>query len=250
MRPPFYARLASYALLGVPLALAVILAIVGVAGGLPPPGTTSVLVVFGVWALVLGALLRLRPLLRTVLAPTLVLMLGTLLLGAPGLGHPESFFDFATALTTTGGSLVAVVACVLGIVRRRRGSDPSARHQRRVMLGLATTFAIVVAASGFLTLTGGGTSDAGDADAVLVASSDHFSPGTLELDAGRSIDVLVQNRDAYAHTFTVDALAIDEYIPPSRSKVVRLKITKPGTYDLYCAIIGHEDMSGRLKVGS
>jgi len=79
----------------------------------------------------------------------------------------------------------------------------------------------------------------------------------LHVQAG-SVRILVRNTDSYSHSFTIDDLAVDEYIPPRTDRLLRLRVDIPRTLEaaaarglvLSCVVTGHEDMVGRVIVES
>lgn len=176
------------------------------------------------------------------------------LVGTMELSHPESFADFVPALWRVVGALIALCGAMVGIAQRRRGTlgRPSARQR---------TAALLVAAL----LVGGGVAsfalDARSSATVrnpagaieVVTEGDEFEPDTFELERGERVTFLVRNTDSYAHTFTVDDLAVDVYVGPRTERLVTFDVDiPPGTGTrrivLSCAVTGHEDMLGTIRV--
>jgi plastocyanin len=73
--------------------------------------------------------------------------------------------------------------------------------------------------------------DESDADATVVLKDFEFDSTEYQLQAGSS--VFVRNDDPYLHTFTVDALDIDESMSPGSEELIEIP-SEPGTYVVYC----------------
>ncbi len=59
--------------------------------------------------------------------------------------------------------------------------------------------------------------------------------------------VYVSNADLILHTFSVESTTLSQPLPERRS--VRLRVgLDPGTYQFFCAVPGHEAMTGVLVV--
>lgn len=164
------------------------------------------------------------------------------------LGHPESFSDFVPALLRLVGSATAVAAGVGSLVQsRRRTLRPATDRQRTLVRVGAVALLLVPLASFVVTGTARTTIERADGAIVVDTSGDEFTPAALHVEPGR-IRFLVRNDDAYAHTFSVDELEVDEYIGPRSDRFVAITVEAAGRYDLYCAINGHEGMTGTVVV--
>jgi cupredoxin-like protein len=246
MSRPFYARLAVWGFLLV--ALSYVLAgatgnLTGVLGAIPP---------FGIIAVVLAVLIRVTGRFLLVgLVFAILFALAFVTFGLQALNHIESFPDFAPALMRVIGSISAATGCSIARHQRRAGSlRPGTPAERRVMRVAAVALVALMAGSAAVTYTGSKTVDVGGRDAVLVITEgDEFVPSRFSFKPGASELILVRNRDAYAHTFSVDELTLDEYVGPRAEKLVRVRLPRrPGRFELYCAIIGHETMTGTINV--
>jgi plastocyanin len=155
--------------------------------------------------------------------------------------HPESFWDFWLAWSTTVAAVLATVAAVP--VWRR--DDDGGRRARVVWLAVAGL--IVVAGVVGAVATMAYESEAAQAgDLMLVARDVEFEPADVSAEAGQ-VAVFVENADALRHTFTVDELDVDLEAPGG--KAARVEFTaEPGTYEFYCAVEGHEAMRGELTI--
>lgn len=164
-----------------------------------------------------------------------VLMMGGLWWTVFGLfAGPSSFFDFMSGLLVLPGALLALIGSVRAFLAVRRG-DLRAKAEGRERKTIRTALAIVgVAAlvSGILTVTGRDTvADPSSAAATVLLKDFEFSPTEVSVSGGSV--VLVRNDDPFLHTFTVDALAVDETITPGSERLITVP-AKPGTYILYC----------------
>lgn len=151
-----------------------------------------------------------------------------------GLANPGSFFDFVPGILVIPGALIAIVSLLASLVASKRGRKGVAavggeRAAIRVVVGLVTILALV---SGVLTYTGrSSVADAAAADQTVQAKNSEFEPKALSVEGGDSI--LVRNDDPFLHTFTIEALGIDESLTPGDVILVEVP-DKPGTYTLYC----------------
>jgi plastocyanin len=196
---------------------------------------------FGTWAKIVG-----------IVAALLLAM--ALFWTAFGLAQPSSFFDFMPGVLVLPGALLAIVACVMALMAKRRGqvsTRPEGGERRgiQVVAGIAI---LAVVVSGALSLLTRETAEAGDAAATATLKDFEFAEGEYTVPAGSRI--FVRNDDPFFHTFTVDELDIDEGLGAGSSKVIDIP-QQAGTYVVYC--IPHttdpeepsdEDMAGRITV--
>lgn len=170
--------------------------------------------------------------------------------GALLLGHPDSFADFVPALMRAAGSVTATAALIVAVRQRSRGYFPP-RHRlaRRLTMTGAAALAAVAVLSGLLTYPGRARIDAPPGSLAVVTQDDVFDPSELRAEGGDRLRVFIKNVDSYAHTFTIDALAVDVYVGPYADRLVTVSIPDvERTYELYCAVTGHEAMDGALIV--
>lgn len=75
-----------------------------------------------------------------------------------------------------------------------------------------------------------------------------FSPSSLTIKAGQSYKLTLTSKGP--HTYTVDKLGINFAVDSGQTKTFDLKVTRKGTYDVYCATPGHQEggMVGKLVV--
>lgn len=85
-----------------------------------------------------------------------------------------------------------------------------------------------------------------EGDFGLFAQDIAFVPDTIDSASGE-IGVFLGNDDLVRHNFTIDELGVDEELP-SKAFVRFSFEAEPGTYEFYCDIQGHEDMTGTLTV--
>lgn len=260
MRRPFWIRVAVTSLFAVPVGLLALLAVLLGAGGRPPHGVIAPLAILSaVCAVVAGLLLWSRLWSGRFLIPAVVVCVLLALITAGisvefGLTHPESFFDFVTSLVTVLGPLIAAAACVAAIAARRKRTlrDGPRRTVRRAVLAVPATVVALGVVSGIATFAGG-PAHVRAGDAVEVDTfNDRFHPEAFIVTEGERVEFLVRNADSYAHTFSIDELEVDEYIAPHAQRLVRFTVPRPdpgaAEVTLYCAIIGHEGMTGTIRV--
>ena len=83
-------------------------------------------------------------------------------------------------------------------------------------------------------------------DVTVYAEDIDFSPAHVRAGAG-PITVFLENNDLTAHTFSIKKLDIDEAVPGGGSARIGFNAA-PGSYEFYCSIAGHEEMTGILEV--
>jgi plastocyanin len=149
-------------------------------------------------------------------------------------GGPVNFFDFVPGILVLPGALTALIAGIGALVAGRRGHVRAAPDGReRAAIRVAVIIVLVATlASGVLTATSRSTvADASAASATVVMKDFEFAPTEISVVGGSA--VLARNDDPFMHTFTVDALSIDETLTIGSEKLITIP-SKPGTYVLYC----------------
>lgn len=77
-----------------------------------------------------------------------------------------------------------------------------------------------------------------------------FTPGTVTVKAGHTVNLRIINRDGYAHAFDLDAY--DIHSPMSAKETQNFSFTPetPGRFSFYCSSPGHQmaGMEGLLIV--
>jgi plastocyanin len=160
---------------------------------------------------------------------------------AEGLVHPESFWDFWLGWSTVLAAALAVPAAV-AVWRQKHSRSMRARGVAMAAGGLIVALGV---AGGVATMAYENDT-AQEGDLALLAHNVEFQPAALAAEAGE-LTVFVENRDSLRHTFSIDELDVDLEIPGD--KAVRIEFTaRPGIYEFYCAVPGHEDMKGELVV--
>ena len=249
---PFYIKLAIGGFLLVPAAHAVIGLLITVLGGSTPPGVLALLTTAMILNTAAGLALRWtdRFLVPCLLASPIFAMVG-LVLGGFGLAHPDSFFDFVTSLVVVLGPLVAFIGCTGAIVQRRRGSLRTASGiQRRLVWAGAAALVLIAGTSAILSVARRAAVDAPAGALVVETRVDEFVPSRLRAKPGDRLVIFVVNDDPFAHTFSIDALRLDEYIGPRARRLVRFVVPRHAArLEYWCAVTGHEGMTGRLDVG-
>jgi plastocyanin len=159
-----------------------------------------------------------------------------------------------TAITRRRTILAAILASVLLLAACSNGNDEPAAAD-----GSTTTSPPSASSSE----GGGGRYDYGDTgsdsgetgsnsggsdDAALKVSvaNFQFSPATVKVDSGDSIELTNTNPQT-PHTFTVDGEDIDVSLDPGSSTTVKIDLP-PGTYPFECTFHSSMGMRGTLKV--
>jgi hypothetical protein len=186
---------------------------------------------------------------------TLCLLL-SLLGGSGDLAHPQSFADFVPAFLRLVGFAAAVAGAWIGRRARRTRTLHRATRRERLGLRIATVAVIGVAVASYaLTRSARTVLRTPEGALVVWTDGDEFDPDELHLSSGR-VQILVRNTDSYAHSFTIDDLTIDEYVPPESDKLLTLDVDVPSTLAdeaarglvLSCVVTGHESMEGTVVI--
>jgi plastocyanin len=109
--------------------------------------------------------------------------------------------------------------------------------------------------SGTITIDGKEANNHGEADVSGMASTEfevddfYFEPTILEGEAGQTVTLEVFNEGEAQHTFTVDALQIDETLAPDARTSIEVTLPRSGALLLYCRFHEGRGMLGALSVG-
>lgn len=147
---------------------------------------------------------------------------------------PSSFFDFMSGLLVMPGALLAAIGSVASFIARRHGNTGAkpVGGERTAIRTAITVVALGALLSGILTVTSrSSVGDASAAEETVTMKDFEFSPTEISVAGGRK--VLVRNDDPFLHTFTIDALGIDETLTIGSEKLITIP-AKPETYVLYC----------------
>lgn len=203
---------------------------------IPPLVVLPVLFVAGLVLLV--ARPRLGAYVVSVLA--VLMVVGNLPFVLDDIGHPESFWSFVpTGISVVGG--LAGLAALVGLLARA-GSVPAGTIGAVAIAGVVGVVALGAVQSG------GQDDDARqDGDFGMFAQDIEFDPDELPAPAG-DIGIYIGNDDLVRHNLTIDELDVDEELPSKAFVRIQIRDVEPGTYEYYCDVPGHEDMTGTLTV--
>jgi uncharacterized cupredoxin-like copper-binding protein len=200
---------------------------------IPPLAVGAVLTVVGV------AIVRRAP--RTAIAvlglTNLLMLVGAVPFAVDHLAHPASALDFVHAAIGSVGRALAVVAT---IGAWRASAVAGARRLGVIAAGLA---ALTVLGATVAMVTSSG--DDAEVDDIPVALEKAEFPEVIEAAAGSTL--FVDNRDLFRHTFTVQDAGLDVELPAAQGVRIPLELG-PGSYEVTCAVPGHEFMSATLEV--
>lgn len=156
------------------------------------------------------------------------------------------FVEFSGAVMFTVGLLAGIGYTIASIVRRDRLSTETTRGETRAMRVILAIVALAMVVSGVLNITMRTSVEvAAAADATPVAMSNfEFQPATYEVTAGESTQLLVQNTDAFAHDFVIEALGVNAgMFTPGSEKLVEVN-PAAGEYKILCNL--HPGMEATL----
>ena len=171
------------------------------------------------------------------------------------IGHPADPSGFIPTLLAVVAALLAIVGSIAAFLDVRRGTSIWNRDGRAgwvvtgltgILIGATLTSLIAGSASG-----GGGTvAEAPTTTGVVTAADTKFVETSLAMKNDEILGLFVINKDAFGHSFDIDALGVHVQLPPNSTTAVTIKPTATGTLEYYCAVPGHKDagMIGTLSV--
>ena len=199
-------------------------------------------IIFGALYLALAALVFRMPANKWVAGVAGALALAGLLSNIPfvveDLSHPASWGSFIPSAVYVVAGLAATLAAVLSY---RAGSVALLRPTSMVVVGVSVALVVF---SGVLAATG--SSDEPKMGDVRFTAEAFKYPETLTAPAG-AIGFLIENKDAFHHTFVIDGQDAKVGLPASKTRRLDVNL-KPGKYTYRCDVPGHETMTGTLTV--
>ncbi len=120
---------------------------------------------------------------------------------------------------------------------RRKERERLRRRRQRFQVGIAAAVLVVVAAVVAVLAFGGGGTNAAEVEVDMV---DFGFRGDLVAPAGE-VRLSARNVGRVPHNIGVRGGPITNQIPPGGTIELDLGVMAPGTYQLYCDIVGHED---------
>lgn len=123
------------------------------------------------------------------------------------------------------------------------------------VLGLALVMAVALTGCAGSDDAGGAANDHGEhaapeavaepvdgAPQVNITAVDiDFEPATLDLDAGKPVNVTITNEGKALHDFTLEEAGLHINVEPGQSMTAGLTIDEPGDYRAICTVPGHEE---------
>jgi len=171
------------------------------------------------------------------------------------LSHPSVSSGFVPASLAATAAVIIVIGGFAAFFEVRRHATIWSSDKRAgwlisclggVILGASLTSWI----AGSESADGGRVSGAPTATAVVVAEQTRFDTSNLSVESGKTLGLVLVNRDPAAHSFDIDGLGIHVQMPPDSATIVTIAAAAPGTYEFYCALLGHRDagMAGTLTI--
>jgi plastocyanin len=141
----------------------------------------------------------------------------------------------ATALASIMATS-AVVGLVAGVATLAHRSDPTAGQAGPLLLLTAGAMVLAALLAG-AALSGRVSIEVPPDATTVVTDRTAFIPDEIEVAAGE-VTFVVENRDYFWHTWTVQELGIDVRVPVGATRTVTVDVPA-GTYDFTCDIPGH-----------
>lgn len=164
-------------------------------------------------------------------------------------GFALSALDAVPAMIGFVGVWTAIIASILGVMRRREPREFSDSTRKKVLTAVGV-IAVLGVASTALTMTNKTSvseAEATGATTVLMHNGDEFTPRELNAEVNKPMKLLLRNDDPFAHMFAVkgyDEPSVD--VGPGSEKIVTFTPTKAGTLTFVCDF--HGGMKGTIKV--
>jgi uncharacterized cupredoxin-like copper-binding protein len=188
-------------------------------------------------------------------APGILVLLFNSFYGPYALAHPTDALSFVTTLVVLVAGILVVIASLTAWLEIRRGR--LVWHARgRAGFIVAGVAGLVVGAS-LTSVLAASSSSAGTAlgqpparTVTVAAQNTRFLEASLEATSDEVLGIYVTNKDAYAHSFDLDALGIHVPLPAATTTFVAVMPTTAGALQFYCAVPCHRDagMVGSIAV--
>jgi uncharacterized cupredoxin-like copper-binding protein len=187
--------------------------------------------------------------------PGILVLLFNAFYASYALAHPADALGFVTTLVVLVAGIVVIVGSLTAWLEVRRGrpvwaSDGRAGLVAVGVVGLVAGACLTSALAASATSAGTALDQPPASTATLTAKDTTFVETDLAAASGQVLGLYVTNRDAYAHAFDVDQLAIHVPLPPSSTTFVAVRPAAAGTLEFYCAVPGHREagMVGTIAV--
>ena len=126
--------------------------------------------------------------------------------------------------------------------------------RRRLFLAVLLTVVLVGACNGDAddsaddTTTSTAPGITVQAETTAVTATDFaFDPTTVQVKAGSPVAVRLSNKGKAPHTFTVDALRIDQQVAPGEEVEVLIQAPTASSHTFYCRFHRGQGMEGSLQ---
>lgn len=106
------------------------------------------------------------------------------------------------------------------------------------------------ASDGDTTTTAGGAesdTDASDGTVTVVATNFQFDPAEITAPHGEEVVITLRNEGSVAHTFTSDALGVDEEVAPGDSAEITVTVPHEGSAEFHCRFHEGSGMVGSIS---
>lgn len=158
--------------------------------------------------------------------------------------HPEAGIDFVFPVLFIAELLLATIATVPAW--RERAAGPSGSRAPDVLTAAAGALVIVLGAFGIVSNARWESPAAMAGDLTVQARDFEFAATELAASPGE-VTVHVEITGVALHSFTINELGVDVFVPAGRSARVTFA-AQPGTYRLHCSPHA-ADMAGGITVG-
>jgi len=205
-------------------------------------GIVSGLIITGWrWTPLLGAVLYVLILLASV--PTVI----------SALSHPGDTYLFAFNVIALALTIVGMTAGIGATIQNYRSSAENRPAPRWLAAGLSGLTGVVLGAILVAALAGASAGAESSVSSQTLATlpsfttqHSQFAPAALDAKVGQPVALRLDNLDDTPHTFTIQELSVDIYMPAGKSALGLFTPTKAGAFIITCNF--HPAMHATLTV--
>lgn len=183
-----------------------------------------------------------------ILNAVLPLMVLLIFGGYTALIEPIAGFETQSILFLVLALVLSLVGGIAGFVQGRRGAQPHLRDALRTRHGLWSTLFVVLVAGMFVASSlasaavreqaaaGGGYDLVADEVVTLSTENFQFAPRTLDIPAGKLVEIAITNKDTGGHTFTyvLGGKTYDHPLPGGATTKVLVRFDTPQSIPFWC----------------
>jgi plastocyanin len=171
------------------------------------------------------------------------------------LARPANTSPFLITVVTLAGSVAIVAGGIAAFLEVHRGRSIWTRSGRAGALsmlgiGIALGAAMTALLVGLVPTGGPGGTKTPTVTGVLDIEDLRFVGGSLQMQDGDVLGLIITNPEDVPHSFDIDSLDIHVQVTPKSTTAVMIQPTGPGQLLFYCSVHGHlaAGMAGTITV--